>query len=264
MSDWMKERVKLGKTELKAGRLGIGASYGPPTAALEAAFEAGCNYFYWGALRRGQMAKAIRNIAARGKRDDLIVVIQDLRRSPIGIEKSLMRGLKKLGLDYADVLLVNWLNKPMKSVILETAENLRKKGTFRYLGVSTHNRKIVPELAKDPRIDLFHVRHNAANRGGEEDLFPHLPEDRPGIIAFNTNKRKALMNSGRIPADENRPTSGDCLRFALTNPNIDIAITGPSKAAQLEENIREVAKGPMTAEELDWMRRVGDYVYGRK
>ena len=55
----------------------------------------------------------------------------------------------------------------------------------------------------------------------------------------------------------------NCFRFALTNPNIDIAITGPSKTAQLEENIRETAKGPMAAEELEWMRRISDYVYGR-
>jgi aryl-alcohol dehydrogenase-like predicted oxidoreductase len=43
-----------------------------------------------------------------------------------------------------------------------------------------------------------------------------------------------------------------------------VVITGPSNAQQLEENLAEVAKGPMTEEELEWMRRIGDYVYGRK
>ncbi len=56
----------------------------------------------------------------------------------------------------------------------------------------------------------------------------------------------------------------DCYRFALSNPYVDVVITAPSKAQQLEENLAEVAKGPMTTEELEWMRRIGDYVYGRK
>jgi hypothetical protein len=30
-----------------------------------------------------------------------------------------------------------------------------------------------------------------------------------------------------------------------------------------EENLAETAKGPMTADEVEWMRRIGDYVYGR-
>ena len=48
MSDWISDKVKLGKTDLYAGRLGLGAAYGVPTEAIEVAFEAGCNYFYWG------------------------------------------------------------------------------------------------------------------------------------------------------------------------------------------------------------------------
>lgn len=264
MTDWIKEKVKIGKTDLYAGRLGIGGSYSPPDDALEAAFDKGCNYFYWGALRNSKMAEAIRNITARGKRDDLIVVIQVFRRSPTGVEKSLMRGLKRLGLDFADVLLLGWFQRKPKPKILDAAEKLREKGAFRYLGLSGHNRQIFTELAKEQRFDLFHVRYNAANRGAEEDLFPFLPKDRPGIVAFNTNKHMALCKSSKIPDIEKKPTSGDCCRFALSSPFVDIAITGPSKAEHLRENLAEFAKGPMTEEEQVWMRRIGGYVSGRK
>jgi len=67
MEYWLNQKIKLGKTELNAGRLGIGAAYGAPPEALEAAFEAGCNYFYWGALRNSKMATAIRNIVNKGR-----------------------------------------------------------------------------------------------------------------------------------------------------------------------------------------------------
>ncbi len=261
MSNWMEEKVRLGKTELFAGRLGLGASYGAPTAALEQAFDAGCNYFYWGALRNSKMAAAIRNIVARGKRDELIVVIQDFRRTSSGVEKSLMQGLKKLGLDYADILLLGWYNKSPKPKVLDTVEKMHKQGVFRYLGISGHNRSVFPEFAKDLRYHLFQIRYNAANRGAERDLFPHLPKERPAIVAFQATRRMSLGKSRKIPAKEKRPKAGDCYRFALTNPFVDVVITAPSKASQMEENLVEVAKGTMTEEEMDWMRRIGDYVY---
>jgi aryl-alcohol dehydrogenase-like predicted oxidoreductase len=264
MSDWLTEKIKLGETDLKVGRLGLGAAYGAPAKSFEAAFDAGCNYFYWGALRNKKMAEAIRNIAAKGQRDDLVLVIQDFRRSPKELEKSLMRGLKKVGLDYADVLLLGWHKKPPKPKVLDTAERLRENGAFRYLGLSSHTRPLFPALAKDPRYDLFHIRYNAANRGAEEDIFPHLPEERPGNVIFNATRRMSLSKSKKIPATEKKPTAWDCYRFALSNPYVDVVITGPSNAQQLEENLTEVANGPMTGEELEWMRRIGDYVYGRK
>ena len=263
MEGWLDQKIRLGKTDLYAGRLGLGASYGAPTAALEAAFERGCNYFYWGALRNGKMAKAIRNIVNKGKRDELIVVIQDFRRTRRGLAKSLMRGLNRLGLDYADVLLLGWYNNPPSEKILAELEKLKKMQVFRYSGISGHKRPLFPGLAKDPRYDLFQIRYNAANRGAEEDIFPRLPDYRPAIVAFTATRRMSLVKSKRIPTSEKRPTAGDCYRFVLTNPSVDVVITGPSKVSQLTENMVQVSKGPMAADELDWMRRIGDYVYGR-
>lgn len=263
MGDWLKERIKLGRTELRTGRLGLGASYGTPTEAIEAAFEAGCNYFYWGALRNKKMTQAIRNIVAKGRRGDLIVVIQAFRRSRRGLARSLMRGLQELDLNYADVLLLGWHNKTLKQKLFDEAETLKRQGAFRYLGLSTHKRSLIPELAKDSRFDLFHIRYNAANRGAEEDIFPLLPDDRPGIVAFQTTRRMSLVKSKKIPSQEKRPTAGDCYRFAFSNPSVDVVTSAPSTSAQMKENLVEVAKGPMTEKELIWMRRIGDYVYGR-
>ena len=70
------ERTVLGRTGLEVGRLGISSSFGAPAAAFEAAFERGCNYFTWGTFIKGRssaMCTAIRNLAAAGKRDDLVL-----------------------------------------------------------------------------------------------------------------------------------------------------------------------------------------------
>lgn len=263
-TDWLKQKVKLGQTELFAGRLGLAGAYGAPAEAYEYAFEAGCNYFYWGALRNAKMATAIRNIIAHGKREELIIVIQDFQRTRRGVEKSLMRGLKKLGLDYADVLLLGWHKKPPKPKTIEAVTKLQEKGAFRYLGISGHHRPLFAELAHNPSYEIMHIRYNAAHRGAETDVFSLFPEQHPGIIVFNATKHKALMNSKRIPPDIKRPTAGDCYRFALAHPCVDVVITGPSNLNHIQENLAEVVKGPMSETELAWMRQVGDFVYGKK
>ena len=196
--------------------------------------------------------------------DKMIVMIQVFRRSPGGIEKSLHRGLKRLGLDHADVLLLGWRNKPVKEKLLDKAVRLQEKGMFRTLGISGHNRPLFPALAQDPRFDLFMLRYNAANRGADVDVFPHLPEERPGIVAFTATRHMSLVNSNKIPSHEKRPTATDCYRFVLSNPNVDAVISGPKNIEQMQQNLAEIAKGPLSPEEMTWMRRIGDFVYGKK
>jgi aryl-alcohol dehydrogenase-like predicted oxidoreductase len=264
MSNWLEERVKLGTSGLYAGRLGMGAAYGAPAAAWEAAFDAGCNLFYWGALRNKKMAVAIRNLVSQGKREQMLVMVQAFRRTPAGIEKSLHQGLKKLGLEFADILLLGWRNKPLKEKLLEHAVQLQKQGMFRVLGVSGHNRPLFPQLAQDPRFGLFMLRYNAAHRGAEEDIFPYLPEERPGIVAFTATRHMSLVNSKKIPAGEKRPTAVDCYRFVLSNPHVDVVITGPKNEDQMRQNLAGINQGPLNEDEMVWMRRIGDYVYGKK
>ncbi len=264
MTEFLRRRITLGRSGLKAGPLGLASSYGTPAAALEEAFEAGCNYFYWGALRRKGMAHAIRNISQRGQREKLIVVLQVFLRNHWGMEKSLQRGLKKLGTDYADIMLLSWFNKPPSPKTIAAVEKLKQSGGFHCLGISSHHRPLFPQLARDYPFDIFHLRYNAAHRGAEQDVFPHLPENRPGIVVFQATKRMQIVKSKRIPEEEARPTAGDCYRFALSNTSIDVTVTAPSKIKYLRDNLKQTAKGEMNKQEIEWMRRIGDYVYGRR
>ena len=75
------------------GRLGVASSYGAPTEAFEEAFDRGVNYFYWGSMRKEAMARAIRNINSKGKRDELVIVIQSYSRSATLMESFYRKGL---------------------------------------------------------------------------------------------------------------------------------------------------------------------------
>jgi predicted aldo/keto reductase-like oxidoreductase len=62
---------------------------------------------------------------------------------------------------------------------------------------------------------------------------------------------------------ERTPTGTDCYRFALSHPTVDVALAGPNDAAQMAQALQALALGPMHEEDLAWMRRVGEYIYGR-
>jgi aryl-alcohol dehydrogenase-like predicted oxidoreductase len=240
------EPVILGRTGLRVGRLGMAASYGVPTAAVERAFERGVNYLYWGSLRRRAFAQAIRNLAPQ--RDRLVVVVQSFSRVARVLEWSLEYSLRRLRLDHADILLFGLWNKPLAPRILEAGLKLQQRGLTRFLALSTHHRPLAAQLAADSTFAALHVRYNAEHPGAEKDVFPFLPEhNRPGIVAFTATSWGRLLTSH---------TAADCYRFVLSNPAVDVCLTGPSTAAHAEQAFEALDRGPMSPDEVSRMRHV--------
>ena len=252
----------LGRTGLQVGRLGVACSYGAPTEAFEEAFEQGANYFYFGGRRTRAMARAIKNIIGKGKRDDLIILIQSYSRSASLMEAFYRRALNQLGIDSADILLLGWYNRQPSSRVIDRAERMRQKGMFRYLALSGHNRNLFPVLADQPNYDLFHVRYNAAHRGAEEDIFPKIEaQDRPGMVTYTATRWGDLLNNKRMPPNEQPMTSTDCYRFVLSNPAVDVCMTGPKTTDHMRKALRALELGPLSEEEIARVHKIGDYVY---
>ena len=260
----LKERRILGRSGLEVGRLGVACGYGAPTAAFEEAFEKGCNYFYWGSFRRSSMAKAIKNISAQGRRDKLVVVVQIYNRIASMMAGSVERALKKGGLDYADVLLLGWHNSLPSPRLLKAARKLKESGKIKFLAMSGHHRPAFPVVAEKEIFDIFHIRYNAAHKGAETDVFPNLPQnDRPGIVTYTATRWGQLLKPGKVPSGEKTPSGSDCYRFVLSNPNVDVCMTGPKNREQMQEALRTLELGPLSEEEMNWMQRVGDHVRGK-
>ncbi len=252
----------LGSTGLRVGRLGVAASYGVPARAVEQAFEHGVNYLYFGSRRTGAFAEAVRNL--RSQRDRLVLVIQSYSRIAALVGPSLERALREVQLDYADILLLGLWNKPVAERILEAARKLKDRGLVRFLALSSHDRPLLGRLLAAHAFDVFHFRYNAIHTGAERDIFPHLPHpDRVGMVAYTATSWKQLLSPRKVPQGDKVPTAGDCYRFVLSRPEVDLCMTGPSNAAQMEEALRAMEQGAMSEAELTWMRRVGEAKYGR-
>lgn len=259
--DFNKRRI-LGRTGLRVGPLGVAASFGAPASAFEEAYERGCNYFYWGSMRKKGMGDAIRNLCGQGKQEGLVIVIQSYSRSASLMQAFFERALKSLGLDHADILLLGWHNKVPANRIVDKAIEMKEKGLFRFLGLSGHNRTLFPRLNESGIFDLFHVRYNAAHRGAEREIFPHIVDaPKPGAVSYTATRWGQLLNPKKIPPGENPPSASDCYRFVLSNPGVDVCVCGPKDRAQMREGLRTLELGPLSPEELSRMKKIGDYVH---
>lgn len=254
--------VKLGRSGLEVVPLGLAASYGIPEQDVERAFERGLNLFYWGTRRTPGFGRALRRIAGRD-RTKVVTVVQSYARAPWLIARSLESALRALGLDYTDVLLLGWWNRPPPERILASASELVRRGRARHLMISCHHRPTFPLLARDPRVGLLMMRYNAAHPGAEREAFPHLPEERPGVVAYTTTSWGQLLDPALAPAGERVPTGTDCYRFVLSSPHVDACWTGARNADELDAALRALDLGPMDDDELAWMRRVGESVRQR-
>jgi aryl-alcohol dehydrogenase-like predicted oxidoreductase len=258
------ETRALGRTGFPVGRLGVATSYGAPAAAFEEAFEHGVNYFYWGSRRSRAMVDAVTAISKKGSRDDLLIVMQSYARSATLMRRWFHKGLKKLGQDRVEVLLLGWHNSLPSPRILDEAMALKEAGLIRFIGLSGHNRPLFPELARDDRFDLFHVRYNAVHRGAESEVFDRLPEEgRPGIVTFTATRWGDLLKAKKMPPGESPPRASDCYRFALSNPAVDLCMTGPGSVEQMREALSALDRGPLDDEEMVRMRRIGDHIHAK-
>jgi len=262
------ERVTLGRTGLNAGRLGISSSYGAPAQAIEEAFVRGCNYFTWGTFIKGRspkMKEAIRNIVKRGGREELIIAMLSYAHNALLTQAFFKRGLRALGIDHADILILGYFPKRPSQRIIDGALRLKEKGLVRFVGLTSHNRRLFPELEREGLFDVFHIRYNAAHRGAETETFPYLKEEGgAGIVSFTATAWGKLIKPKKMPLDEKPLTAVDCYRFVLSNPSVDICMMGAKNIQQMRENLTVLDNGPMNAEELNRLRRIGAYVHGKR
>jgi len=240
-------------------RLGLSATFGLNEAGVREALER-MQYIF---LTQRMPWEAVRGALARDRERYAIVAGPPLGYFPGACRRAVERVLKRLHTDYLDVLQLYWLGKmsAFSGPVQEEMARLRSEGKVRALGASIHDRPRAGRLAADSILDVLMVRYNAAHPGAERDIFPHLAMRNPWVVAYTATSHRKLLKPVR--GHEGRvPTAGDCYRFCLTSPQVDVVLTGPRTVAELRENLAAIEKGPLDPAELDWMRGFGKLAHG--
>lgn len=257
----------LGGLDRTVFRLGLSASYRPGKDAVRRALEAGVEVFFCYGFDR-QMTHVLRDLAP-SERQRLVYVTgaYNLRWWHPNLRRSLEKRLRQLRTDYIDVFL--FLGASGKERFLDRAleelQRFREEGKVRATGISTHQRKLAGSLVARGAIQALMMRYNAAHRGAEQDIFPYLGSHRPAVIGYTATRWTYLLRRPRgWPKDGRVPTAGMTYRFVLSNPHVDVCLTAPRSLRELEENLAAVRGGPLSEEDMQFMREFGDAVHAMK
>lgn len=254
-----REVPALGK---RVHRLGLACNFGLEYDDFNKAFELGLNYLFW-TPRMSKATRAVREAMKRDREGICIATGPTFGWFAGTLRRNAEETLKQLDTDYLDVYQIFWLGKTsaFTDAVVEELQRLKESGKVRRIGVSIHDRVRAGRLAEDSPLDMLMIRYNAAHPGAERDIFPHLDARHPAVVAYTATRwRKLLKRPGGW--DGAVPTAGDCYRFCLSNPNVDVVLNGPASMAQLQDNLAAVQKGPLSDEEMAWMREFGRVVHG--
>ena len=254
----------LGRTGIRAFRLGLSASYLPGQRTVERALDEGVNYLFCYGFDL-QMIRVLRRLPA-DRRDGITIATgaynwiiwqQDL----LG---TLEKRLRQLRTDHIDVFHFLGVMKPKQLTprVRDELAMLRADPRVRAVSISCHDRKLAGQLAAEGALDCLMMRYNAAHRGAESDIFPHLVGHDPGVVSYTATRWTYLLRRTKgWPKDAPVPTAGQCYRFVLSNPHVDVCLTAPRSEKQLVENLAAVRQGSLPEDEMSFLRAFGDAVH---
>jgi aryl-alcohol dehydrogenase-like predicted oxidoreductase len=288
---------KLGKTDLSTSCLAIGGGAQISSADLLYAFDRGIRTFFFSSdlhhFAYAGMVPALRTLCGRGSphRDEVTLITVTYTRHPRKLLGVFYDQFLELGIDTVDVLMWGWIDigdeasltaflagreqlvgpdaqaAALVSRLAGASERLQRSGAIRYLGASFHDVPLARFYCGEPALDVAMVRLSCAHRRAGAMLLPELParDQRPGIMTFKS------MSSGFGPlwlappgwSHEWTPRPADLYRYPLSQPGVDVVLTGVRSRAEIDEAIAAVERGPLSDEELALMTAWGDAHRGR-
>lgn len=198
--------------------------------------------------------------ALKGRRDKMIMQIHLGAYYPKGtysrtrvlpkLQKGFEQELKKYGTDYADIGMIHYVDeirdfeKIMSDGIFEYARKLKRDGTIRYLGFSSHSADICRRFIETKEIDLFMFSLNAAydfepSHGKlalsheRMALYRECEKRGVGITVMKPYNGGQLLNAKTSPFHR-AMTTPQCIQYALDRPAVLSCLPGVVSRAELE------------------------------
>ena len=255
-------------------RMGIAGNYGIDSSDIKWAADQGANYWVWGSSFK-RVTEGIKD-TIRQDREKHVVAMLGWGLWGRQVRQSVEKALKTLDTDYLDVFKLGWLGRTSfyRRGIIDPLLTLKGEGKIKAIGTSIHDRQRAGRLAQDSEIELFMIRYNAKHTGAEQDIFPHLGKRDPAVVSYTALAWGQLirpLKNIEMPAwpggegtDIPPLTPALCYRFILSNPHVHLVLTGPQNRDHLKQNLQAVKQGPLTAEQLSWVRQYGKIVKSKK
>jgi uncharacterized protein len=274
----------FGRTGMKISALGFGAMRLPSASVggknvidveesvriIHRAFELGVNYidsapYYCDGESEAIVGKALKAWRSGGAKEKVYVSTKNPIENNSGADwfKRLEKSLAKLDLDSIDFYHmwgINWSTWEnsinVKDGALGAAIKAKREGLIKHISFSFHDAaENLPKLIDTGGFETMLVQYNLLDRTNEAGI-AHPKEQGLGVIVMGpvgggrlgspSPTIQALMPGKRASSPE------IALRFVLSNPAVDCALSGMGSLAMVEENARIASNSaPLSAAEIE-------------
>jgi HEAT repeat protein len=224
--------------------LGLSGHYGLPMDGFARALEAGVNLLFWepGYLTLTRFAARL----SAAERRSLFFLSGTFEADGKRIRRDVERALRHLGIDQLAIFLIFWVQSWSRLTpdVHETLLRLQEEGKVASFGFSTHSRPLAVEALRQGFNPVM-VRHSAAHRGAEKEVFPDAARLGVPLLTFSSTCYGRLLQPrpGLTP-----PTAADCYRYSLEQPSVSACFCAPATLEQLAENL-DVLRDPTLPED---------------
>ena len=157
-------------------------------ALVSEALDAGINFFDTAfGYNKGQSEISLGK-ALRGKRDRAVICDKlPIQEDVGGFEEAVAGGLRRLGTDYVDLLMIHWPTRAARLLEdnLVALERMRQKGYIRAAAVSNFGLGTL-DIARQAgvRVAANELAYNLMTRAIEYDILPYCLQNDIGIAAY--------------------------------------------------------------------------------
>jgi uncharacterized protein len=263
-----KTGVKVSVIAQGGARMDLHPDIQTAAAHVRRVYDLGVTFFdcarsYW----NGRSEEAY-GIGLQGVRKNVFLTTKTMKRTAKEVEQELETSLRLLKTDYVDLWQIHSVEKQddIDKILspggaMEAFEAAKKAGKCRFIGFTGHyDPEVHAALLKAyDKWDTVMMPVHAADQAYlsfEKAALPVAIDRGVGIQAIKVFGKAFLLRSLS-------PT--ECLKYALSQPGVHVAICGAGTQGQMEDNIRTVQNlRKMTPEEIADVRKraiVGAGVY---
>jgi aryl-alcohol dehydrogenase-like predicted oxidoreductase len=232
--------------------LGVSGHYGLSVEGFARAAEAGVNLFFW-EPNYATLTRFVNRLSPTDRRQ-IHVLAGTFEAEPAKIRKDALRAIKNLGLERLSIFLIFWTQSWQRITpdVREVLEQLKAEGKVQVYGLSTHSRPLAAEAIRDGWNPVM-VRHSAAHRKAESEVFPLARACGTSIITFNNTCYGRLLDGTFRPSD--------CFRYSLGTEGVSACFTAPSTLEYLEENLDALKNPELAPDVRERLLKRGEWMY---
>jgi hypothetical protein len=243
---------QLGRGGPVVSPLGVSGHYGLPVEGFARAAEAGVNLFFW-EPNYATLTRFVTRLSPSDRRG-VHVLAGTFEADPVRVRKDVERVLRNLKLERLSIFLIFWTQSWQRVTpdVREALEKLKREGLVQTFGLSTHNRGIARDAILEDWNPVM-VRHSAAHRKAEAEVFSHALQHGTSIITFNNTCYGRLLDPSFRPSD--------CFRYTLATPGVSACFTAPATVEYLEENLDALRNPELSEDVRERLLKRGEWMY---